>query len=136
MLGAAFQYLTELLSINAKHIQNKQKSVMVMITTLYLTLETSALTKTLQNNQRLRQTSNCLKLQSEIISRVLEVGTDGRIRAVILTYVRPSVAAEWLTLLLRIRELSGSNLSPETGYPDWRFSWFSSDTSCWDNTLN
>jgi hypothetical protein len=25
---------------------------------------------------------------------------------------------EWLTLLLRVLELSGSNLGPETGYPD------------------
>jgi hypothetical protein len=25
---------------------------------------------------------------------------------------------EWLTLLLRIREVSGSNLGPETGYLD------------------
>jgi hypothetical protein len=30
----------------------------------------------------------------------------------------PNVVVEWLTLLLRIRKLSGSNLGPETGYPD------------------
>jgi len=32
---------------------------------------------------------------------------------------------EWLTLLLRIQEVPGSNLGPETGYTDWGFSWFS-----------
>jgi hypothetical protein len=30
----------------------------------------------------------------------------------------PNVAVQWLTLLLRMREVSGSNLGPETGYPD------------------
>jgi hypothetical protein len=29
-----------------------------------------------------------------------------------------NVVVEWLTLLLHIREVPGSNLSPETGYPD------------------
>jgi hypothetical protein len=33
-------------------------------------------------------------------------------------YLTPNVAADWLTLLLRIREALGSNLDPETGYPD------------------
>jgi hypothetical protein len=28
------------------------------------------------------------------------------------------VAVEWLTLLLRIRDVSGSVIGPETGYPD------------------
>jgi hypothetical protein len=28
-----------------------------------------------------------------------------------------NVVVEWLALLLRIREIPGSNLSPETGYP-------------------
>jgi hypothetical protein len=37
-----------------------------------------------------------------------------------------NVAVEWLTLFLRISEVPGSNLDPETGYPDLRFSWFSS----------
>jgi hypothetical protein len=32
-----------------------------------------------------------------------------------------SVVLEWLTLLLRIREVPGSNISPETGYPYWFF---------------
>jgi hypothetical protein len=26
---------------------------------------------------------------------------------------------QWLTFLLRIREVPGQNLGPETGYPDW-----------------
>jgi hypothetical protein len=42
------------------------------------------------------------------------------------TYVRkhkipwygPKVVVEWLTLLLCIQEVPGSNLNPETGYPD------------------
>jgi hypothetical protein len=29
---------------------------------------------------------------------------------------------EWLTFLIRIREVPGSNLGPQTGYPDWGFS--------------
>jgi hypothetical protein len=29
-----------------------------------------------------------------------------------------NMAVEWLALLLRIREFPGSNLGPETGYPD------------------
>jgi hypothetical protein len=32
---------------------------------------------------------------------------------------------EWLTLMLRNREVMGSNLGPETGYSDCDFSWFS-----------
>jgi hypothetical protein len=36
----------------------------------------------------------------------------------------PNIVIAWLTLLLRIREVLGSNLDPETGYPD-TFSWFS-----------
>jgi hypothetical protein len=30
---------------------------------------------------------------------------------------QPNVVIEWLTLLLHIREVPGSNLSPETCYP-------------------
>jgi hypothetical protein len=30
----------------------------------------------------------------------------------------PNVVIEWLTLLLRIREVPISNVGPETGYPD------------------
>jgi hypothetical protein len=30
----------------------------------------------------------------------------------------PNVEAKWLAHLLRIREISGSNLDPETGYPE------------------
>jgi hypothetical protein len=29
-----------------------------------------------------------------------------------------NVVIEWLAFLLRIREVPGSNLGPETGYPD------------------
>jgi hypothetical protein len=38
-----------------------------------------------------------------------------------------NVVVEWLTLLLRIREVPGSNLSPETAYPESGSWWFSSD---------
>jgi hypothetical protein len=31
---------------------------------------------------------------------------------------KPNVTVEWWALLLRIREISGSNLGPETSYPD------------------
>jgi hypothetical protein len=31
---------------------------------------------------------------------------------------RPNIVVEWLTLQLRIREVHGSNLGPETVYPD------------------
>jgi hypothetical protein len=30
----------------------------------------------------------------------------------------PNIVAGWLALLLYIQEISGSNLNPETGYPD------------------
>jgi hypothetical protein len=51
----------------------------------------------------------------------------------ILPRLTPNVVVEWLTLLLRIREVQGSNL----GYPDWGFSWFSSvpPGKFWDSTL-
>jgi hypothetical protein len=50
---------------------------------------------------------------------------------------RSNVTTEWLAFLLRIREVQGPNLSPETGYPDWRFSWFSSvhPAKCRDSTF-
>jgi hypothetical protein len=47
------------------------------------------------------------------------------------------VMVEWLTLLLYIREVPGSNFSLETGYPHWGFSWFPSvpPGECQDCTL-
>jgi hypothetical protein len=43
-----------------------------------------------------------------------------------------------LTLLFSIREVTGSNLGPETGYPDWAFSCFFSvpPRKFWDSTLS
>jgi hypothetical protein len=35
-----------------------------------------------------------------------------------------NVVVEWLTLLLRIQEVPGSNLDQEVEYPDWGSSWF------------
>jgi hypothetical protein len=35
-----------------------------------------------------------------------------------LKFLLPNFVVEWLTLLLRIREVPRSNLGPETGYPD------------------
>jgi hypothetical protein len=41
----------------------------------------------------------------------------------------PNVTAEWLALLLHIREILGSNLCPGTGYTDWGFHVFFSPSS-------
>jgi hypothetical protein len=51
--------------------------------------------------------------------------------------IQPDGMLKRLTVMLRIREVSFSNLSPETWYPDWGFSWFSSVTSgeCQDRTF-
>jgi hypothetical protein len=38
--------------------------------------------------------------------------------------VTPNVVVEWLKLLLLIREVPGSNLCPNTSYPDRGVSWF------------
>jgi hypothetical protein len=45
-----------------------------------------------------------------------------------------NVMVEWSTLLLRIREVPGSNLGPDIGYTHG-ISWFTSVPS-WDSTLN
>jgi hypothetical protein len=42
---------------------------------------------------------------------------------VVSELLQPNVVVEWLTLLLGIQEVPGSNLGPETGYPYWGFSW-------------
>jgi hypothetical protein len=44
----------------------------------------------------------------------------------VIFHTKPNVVVEWLTFLLHIKEVPGSNFGPETGYPDWVFSWFSS----------
>jgi hypothetical protein len=44
---------------------------------------------------------------------------------IITTAMKPSVADDWLLLLLRIWEAPGSNLDPEIDYPLWGFSWSS-----------
>jgi hypothetical protein len=36
-------------------------------------------------------------------------------------YCRSNVVVEWLTLLLRIRDIQSSNLSPKTGLPNKDF---------------
>jgi hypothetical protein len=46
-------------------------------------------------------------------SHVIYLSQDGNYDA-----VSPNVVVEWLAFLLRIREVPGSNLGPETGYPD------------------
>jgi hypothetical protein len=53
------------------------------------------------------------------------------------TFLGPNVLVECLTLLLRIREVPGSNLSPETGCPECWFSWFVSVPAgeCRNSTL-
>jgi hypothetical protein len=54
------------------------------------------------------------------------------------TTTGPNVVVEWLTLLVRIRDVSGSNLRPEPGYVDCGFSWLSSvpPGKCRDSVLN
>jgi hypothetical protein len=51
--------------------------------------------------------------------------------------VSPNVVVQWLTLLLRIRDLQGSYIGPKTGYPDSGLSWFSTVPlgECWDSNL-
>jgi hypothetical protein len=41
-----------------------------------------------------------------------------------LSFRVPNVVVEWVTPLLRIRNIPGSNLGPETGYLDCGISWF------------
>jgi hypothetical protein len=36
--------------------------------------------------------------------------------------VTPNAVVEWLIILLRIKGVPGSNLGPETGYPEGNFS--------------
>jgi hypothetical protein len=50
----------------------------------------------------------------------------------------PNVMAEWLTIVLRIREVSISNIDPGTGYPDRDFSWLSKvcPGKCWDSAVH
>jgi hypothetical protein len=45
--------------------------------------------------------------------------------------------AEWLTLMILIREVSCSDLGSDTGYPDSDFSWFISvlPGNCQDSAL-
>jgi hypothetical protein len=52
--------------------------------------------------------------------------------------VSPNVVVEWLTLLLRSREVPGSNLGPEVDYLGWGFPWPSSvpPSKFRDSTLN
>jgi hypothetical protein len=55
----------------------------------------------------------------------LEVGLLG----VLLIGRKDNVAIEWFQLLLRIGDVSASNIDPKTTYLDWGFSWFSSELS-------
>jgi hypothetical protein len=52
----------------------------------------------------------------------LIISTPPDLQNVAKHYVSSNVAVEWLAILLRIQEFPSSNLSPETGYPDWDFS--------------
>jgi hypothetical protein len=45
-------------------------------------------------------------------------------QALVSSFLAPNSVVEWLTLLLCIREVSDSNIGPETSYPDRGFSWF------------
>jgi hypothetical protein len=46
-------------------------------------------------------------------------------KSLLISWV-PNVPAKWLALLLHVWEVLGSNLSLETSYPVWGFSWFCS----------
>jgi hypothetical protein len=37
---------------------------------------------------------------------------------ILFTYLSQTITVKWLSLLLHMWEVSGSNLGPETGYPD------------------
>jgi hypothetical protein len=65
------------------------------------------------------------------------VEQDVDVRMLLQWIKKLNVAVKWLIFLLRIREVSCSNLDPETGYPDM-FSWFISVPSVkwWDFILN
>jgi hypothetical protein len=71
-------------------------------------------------------------LNSEAIKMILVLiiychnGSDPESFRHTLKYLLFNVAAKWLALLLRIRNVQGSNLGPETGYPVRLRSWFSS----------
>jgi hypothetical protein len=66
-----------------------------------------------------------------------------RVTALLFYYCPPTHRSYWtslssdLTLLLRIREVTGSNLGLETGSPDWGFSCFSSvpPSKSWDSAF-
>jgi hypothetical protein len=50
-------------------------------------------------------------------------------------WLRPNVVVRWLTLLRRIREVQGSNLGSETGYPEVMWFYSVSPGECRDSTL-
>jgi hypothetical protein len=49
------------------------------------------------------------------------MNTRRRFKAIKIITKLPKVPAEWLALLLHIREAQGSNRDPETAYPDKYF---------------
>jgi hypothetical protein len=68
-------------------------------------------------------------------TRLFLVGPRVLFNSISVTYsTKRRSRIEWLTLLLRIRRVQGSNLVPQTGYPDSGFPWFSSVSpgKCWD----
>jgi hypothetical protein len=46
-----------------------------------------------------------------------------------------NVVIEWLTLLLRVQEVPGSNIGPETGCPEFFLSFLSLPGKCRDSAL-
>jgi hypothetical protein len=66
------------------------------------------------------------------------VGLDESQQKLYESSVIRNFSTEWLSLLLRIREASGSKLGMETGYPDSGFSWyfFITECKCQDSNLN
>jgi hypothetical protein len=62
--------------------------------------------------------TGCLRLRVKCRRRA---GWGHRVKA-------PKVVAAWLAFLLGIGEVPGSNLDPQTAYPDWKFVFFLSSS--------
>jgi hypothetical protein len=83
----------------------------------------------------LRRSRNFSCLWTLKAHRRLDMGSSSPQRPYLMN--KPNVVVEWLTFLLRTREVPGVNIGLETGYPNWGFSWFASfpPDECWDSTL-
>jgi hypothetical protein len=60
---------------------------------------------------------SCKRQTTDLNLKIITIRTDIYIKFPQFPRLVPNVVAEWSTLLLRIREIPGSNLGPQTGYP-------------------